>query len=177
MRKRIAGVVLSSIVVSTFVTAWAQTVQINGKVTLKQADGSVTVNDQAMSQSSEISSGSTVKTQQNSSAVVSLGKLGRVEIMESTAVRLDYGNTGATAMLSQGRVRLSTSTGVTVKTDSAEITSNRKGTSHFTVDVVCGDTLVIVQTGHVELRAGNTVKQIAAGGQDTAGQARPGCRR
>ncbi|HEX8119445.1 MAG TPA: hypothetical protein VF521_19355, partial [Pyrinomonadaceae bacterium] len=36
--------------------------------------------------------------------------------------------------------------------------------------------VVSTQSGRVELRAGNTVKQIAAGGQDTAGQATPGTR-
>jgi ferric-dicitrate binding protein FerR (iron transport regulator) len=65
----------------------------------------------------------------------------------------------------------------TVKTGDAEIISNPSRASRFTVDVSCGDTLVSVQSGRVELRAGNSVKQIAAGGQDTAGQARPGCQR
>jgi hypothetical protein len=32
-----------------------------------------------------------------------------------------------------------------------------------------------VKKGTVELRAGSTVKQIAAGNQDTAGTATPGC--
>jgi hypothetical protein len=44
-----------------------------------------------------------------------------------------------------------------------------------TVDTSCGNTLVSVKKGSVELRAGGTVKQIAAGSQDSAGTARPGC--
>jgi hypothetical protein len=44
----------------------------------------------------------------------------------------------------------------------------------FTVDTECGNTLVSTQTGKVELRAGGSVKQIAAGSQDTAGTAKPG---
>jgi len=40
----------------------------------------------------------------------------------------------------------------------------------FTVDVQCGNTIVSTQSGRVELRAGSTVKQIAAGSQDSAGQ-------
>jgi len=47
--------------------------------------------------------------------------------------------------------------------------------NEFTLDTGCGNTLVAVKKGSVELRAGSTVKQIAAGGQDTAGTARPGC--
>jgi ferric-dicitrate binding protein FerR (iron transport regulator) len=156
-----------------------QTMTITGKVTLKQADGTVMVDGQAASLNSGISSGSTVTTAKGSSAVVSLGKLGRVEVMPSTTMKLDYGDTGTTAMLSQGRMRLSTSSGTTatVKTGDAEIISNQTQANKFTVDVTCGDTLVSVQKGRVELRAGGTVKQIAAGSQDTAGQAQPGCKR
>jgi len=157
-----------------------QVTQVNGKVTLKQADGSVMVDGQPAKLNSAISSGSTVTTAKGSSAVVSLGKLGRVEVMPSSTMKLEYGNTGgASAMLSQGRVRVSSSSGVsaTVKTGDAEIISNPSRASRFTLDVSCGDTLVSVQSGRVELRAGNSVKQIAAGGQDTAGQAGPGCQR
>jgi len=157
-----------------------QVTQVNGKVTLKQADGSVMVDGQPAKLNSAVSSGSTVTTAKGSSAVVSLGKLGRVEVMPSSIMKLEYGNTGgATAMLSQGRVRVSSSSGVsaTVKTGDAEIISNPSRASRFTVDVSCGDTLVSVQSGRVELRAGNSVKQIAAGGQDTAGTAQPGCKR
>jgi hypothetical protein len=46
----------------------------------------------------------------------------------------------------------------------------------FVVDVECGNTVVATQAGRVELRAGNAVKQIAAGNQDTAGTAQPGSR-
>ena len=170
--------VFGSIATVVFGAGPYQTMTISGKVTLKQADGSVMVEGQPASLNSGISSGSTITTAKGSSAVVSLGKLGRVEVMPGTTMKLDYGDTGgATAMLSQGRVRLSTSSGTsaTVRTGDAEIISNRA--SRFTVDVTCGDTLVSVQKGRVEWRAGNSVKQIAAGSQDTAGQAMAGCKR
>jgi hypothetical protein len=47
--------------------------------------------------------------------------------------------------------------------------------NEYIVDTSCGNTFVSVKKGQVELRAGSTVKQIAAGNQDTAGQGRPGC--
>jgi hypothetical protein len=47
--------------------------------------------------------------------------------------------------------------------------------NEITIDTSCGDTVVSVKKGHVELRAGTIFKQIATGKQDTAGQARPGC--
>ena len=117
----------------------------------------------------------TVNTEQHSSAVVSLGKLGRVEVHESTSVKITAEPASMTAMLSAGRVRVSSSSGVTAKvtTSDGEIVS--LGATEFIVDVTCGNTFVAVKRGTVELRAGSTVKQIAAGGQDTAGTARPGC--
>ena len=182
MNRRVSSLIVLGLMMATVVFGAHpyQVLQISGKVTLKQADGSVMVDGQPAKLKSDISSGSTVTTAKGSSAVVSLGKLGRVEMMPDSTMKLEYGNTGgATAMLSQGRVRVSSSSGVsaTVKTGDAEIISNPNRAGRFTVDVSCGDTLVSVQSGRVELRAGNSVKQIAAGGQDTAGTAQPGCKR
>lgn len=84
-------------------------------------------------------------------------------------------------MLSQGRVRLSTPSGsatpttATATTNDGSVVSIGRQAAEFLVDVTCGNTFVAVKKGRVELRAGSTVKQIAAGGQDTAGTATPGC--
>jgi hypothetical protein len=182
MNRRISSLIGLCLMTATVVFGARsyQTLTLTGKVTLKQADGSVMIDGQPAKLKSDISSGSTVTTAKGSSAVVSLGKLGRVEVMPSSTMKLEYGNTGgATAMLSQGRVRVSSSSGTsaTVKTGDAEIVSNQSRASRFTVDVSCGDTLVSVQSSRVEFRAGNSVKQIAAGNQDTAGTAQPGCTR
>ena len=165
-----------------FVTAFAvagnsftQAVQISGKVTLKQADGTVTVDGRPAAKGDEIASGATVQTAKGSSAVVSLGKLGRVEVVEETTMKLTYTDSGfAVAMLSQGRVRVSSSSGV-VTTGDGQITTVGRPRTDFLVDTTCGNTFVAVKVGRVELRAGSSVKQIAAGGQDTAGTATPGC--
>jgi hypothetical protein len=65
----------------------------------------------------------------------------------------------------------------TAKTADGEVVTTGDKLNEFTVDLTCGDMFVSVKKGTVELRAGSTVKQIAAGGQDTAGTARPDCRR
>ena len=81
------------------------------------------------------------------------------------------------SMLDQGRVRLSSSSNVTAKvtTKDGEVISTGNQRNEFTVDTHCGNTFVSVAKGTVELRAGSSVKQIAAGNQDSAGTARPGC--
>ena len=77
-----------------------------------------------------------------------------------------------------GRVCVSTSPGfnASVNTKDGVALADSTLANIFTVDVECGNTVVSPQTGRVELRAGSTVKQIAAGNQDSAGQATAGSR-
>jgi hypothetical protein len=85
--------------------------------------------------------------------------------------------TVSVGMLEQGRVRLSSSSNVTAKatTRDGEVISTGNQRNEFIIDTICGNTFVSVKKGTVELRAGSSVKQIAAGNQDTAGQAKTGC--
>ena len=140
--------------------------------------GEVSVNGTSAISGATVFSDSTVTTAKGSSAVVSLGKLGRVEVLPESSLKLSFTETGITGMLDSGRVRVSSSSGisaiVTTKDGSAVADNNQPNV--FMVDVECGNTVVSTQSGRVELRAGNSVKQIAAGGQDTAGTATPGTR-
>ena len=109
---------------------------------------------------------------------MSLGKLGRVEVFPSTTMKLTFADPNvAVAMLDQGRVRISSSSNVSASTttNDGEIKTVGNQRNEYIVDTSCGNTFVSVKKGTVELRAGSTVKQIAAGNQDTAGTARPGC--
>ena len=145
---------------------------------LLQIEGQVTVNGTAAVSGATVSSGSTVTTAARSSAVVSLGKLGRVEVMPDTKMTLSFGDSDVSvSMLDAGRVRISSSSNVAAKvtTNDGQIITTGNQRNEFSVDTSCGNTFVAVKKGTVELRAGSTVKQIAAGNQDTAGTARPGC--
>jgi ferric-dicitrate binding protein FerR (iron transport regulator) len=154
------------------------------------AEGTVTVNGASAISGATVFSDSTVTTAKGSSAVVSLGKLGRVELQSETSIKLTYADSSITvntltagasteAAATQGRSLfvLSTNPGVagTVITGDGQVLTDSTKRTEFTVDMSCGDTLVSVKKGSVTLRAGDSVKQIAAGSQDTAGQARPGC--
>lgn len=140
--------------------------------------GEVTVNGTAAISGATVFSDSTVTTAKGSSAVVSLGKLGRVEVLPESSLKLSFNETGITGMLSSGRVRVSSSSGVnaSVSTKDGTAVADMNQPNVFMVDVECGNTVVSTQSGRVELRAGDSVKQIAAGNQDTAGQATPGTR-
>jgi len=140
--------------------------------------GEVTVNGTSAISGATVFSDSTVTTGAKSSAVVSLGKLGRVEVLPNSTLKLSFTDTGLTGMLSAGRVRVSSSSGVSanISTKDGTAVADVNQPNVFLVDLDCGDTLVSTQSGRVELRAGDSVKQIAAGNQDTAGQATPGTR-
>jgi ferric-dicitrate binding protein FerR (iron transport regulator) len=140
--------------------------------------GEVTVNGTSAISGATVFSDSTVTTAKGSSAVVSLGKLGRVEVLPESTMKLSFTDSGImVSMLEAGRVRISSSSGTSAKTttNDGEAIATGPKMNEFSVDTSCGNTLVAVKKGSVELRAGGTVKQIAAGSQDSAGTARPGC--
>lgn len=155
------------------------------QVGLLTVTGMVRVNGKPAATGDILVSGSEVRTTRGSSAVVSLGELGRVEALPSTTVKLRYDpistthNSASVAIvLADGGVGVSTGEGIVFNVASgmtATRPSSRIQQNVFTVDVTCGTTLVSVAKGKVELRSGHSVKQIAAGDQDTAGQAKPGC--
>ena len=140
--------------------------------------GDVSLNGTSAISGATVFSDSTVTTAKGSSAVVSLGKLGRVEVTEESSLKLSFTDTGVSvSMLDAGRVRVSSSpsSNASVITRDGQISAGGSGRQMFTVDTSCGNTFVSVKVGTVELRAGGTVKQIAAGNQDTAGTATPAC--
>ncbi len=140
--------------------------------------GQVKVNGQSAISGATVFSDSTIETAQNSSAVVSLGKLGRVELLPGSTMKLSFTDAGLMGTLDAGRVRVSTPAGVSasVMTKDGSAMADSKQANVFTVDTECGNTIVATQAGNVELRAGDKTAQIAAGSQDTAGQAAPGTR-
>jgi hypothetical protein len=140
--------------------------------------GQVTVNGQSAISGATVFSDSTIQTAQNSSAVVSLGKLGRVELLPGTTMKVSFNESGITSMLETGRARVSIPAGISamVNTKDGAVVADNTQADAFTIDTECGNTIVATQVGKVELRAGSKVSQIAAGSQDTAGQAAPGTR-
>jgi hypothetical protein len=176
--KRLIAVAFVTLVVGAFVIAGSQQASRANAGKLLQIEGEVTVNGTAAISGATVFSDSTVTTAARSSAVVSLGKLGRVEVFPSSTMKLTFGDPNVSvAMLDQGRVRVSSSSGVnaSVNTKDGNIRTTGNQRNEFIVDTSCGNTFISVKKGTVDLRTGDDVRQIAAGNQDTAGTARPGC--
>ena len=154
------------------------------QVGLLTVTGTVKVDGKPAATGDIVAAGSEVSTATGSSAVVSLGRLGRIEALPSTTMKLRYdvhttshASASIAILLSDGSIKVSAAKEgmVNVETNQSATRASLGAEKVFTVDKTCGITLVSVAEGKVELRFGHTVKQIAAGGQDTAGQARPGC--
>ena len=154
------------------------------QVGLLTVNGTVRVNGKPAATGDIVAAGSEVQTATGSSAVVSLGKLGRIEAWPSTTMKLRYdihttshASASIAILLGDGSIKVSAAKEgmVNVETRDTATRASLGAEKVFTVDKTCGNTLVSVAEGKVELRFGHTVKQIAAGGQDTAGQAKPGC--
>ncbi len=140
--------------------------------------GQVTVNGQTAVSGATVFPDSTITTAASSSATVNLGKGGRVELMPGSSLKLSFTDTGIMGSLNSGRVRVSNPAGISavITTGDGSAVADTNQADVFTVDVECGNTVVATQTGKVELRAGNTTKQVAAGQDATAGTAQPGTR-
>jgi hypothetical protein len=176
----VLALVLFLLIASAIVVVGSNSFQASQKNQgkLLQSEGQVSVNGTAAISGATVFSDSTITTAARSSAVVSLGKLGRVEVLPSSTMKLVFSDTNVSVgMLDQGRVRISSSSNVTAKvtTRDGDVISTGNQRNEFVVDTSCGNTFVSVKKGSVELRAGSTVKQIAAGSQDSAGTATPGC--
>lgn len=179
-RMPVLALVLFLLIASAIVVGGSNSFQESQKnqEKLLQIEGQVSVNGTAAISGSTVFSDSTITTAARSSAVVSLGKLGRVEVLPSSTMKLVFSDANVSVgMLDQGRVRISSSSNVTAKvtTRDGDVISTGNQRNEFVVDTSCGNTFVSVKKGTVELRAGSTVKQIAAGSQDSAGTATPGC--
>lgn len=140
--------------------------------------GEVNVDGAKAISGATVFSDSTISTSEKSSAIVTVNNLGRVELLPNSSMKLSFNDGGVTGTLDAGRARVLTQQGsmASVATKDATVVASNEQAAAFNVDVECGNTAVTTTAGKVELRAGDTVKQIAAGSQDTAGTAVPGTR-
>lgn len=137
--------------------------------------GQVTVNGEKVTSGGTIFTDSTIITADQSNASVNISKLGRVELAPNSSLRLSFADNNLNAMLETGSAHVSTLAGITVNLttkDGSVVVDGSKATS-FTVNASRGRTSVSTEAGLAQLRAGSTVKQIAAGESATAGMPTP----
>ena len=137
--------------------------------------GQVTVNGQKVISGGTMFSDSTISTADQSTASVSLGKLGRVELAPNSNLRLSFSGNSINAMLETGSAHVATLAGITVNLttkDGAVVVDGSQATS-FTVNASRGRTSISTESGLAQLRAGGSVKQIAAGESASAGSPNP----
>ena len=144
----------------------------SGEVTVS---GQVTVNGQKVISGGTLFSDSVIVTSDNSSATVNISKLGRVQLAPNSTLTISFTDKALTGQLDSGIANVSTLAGISVNLttkDGSVVVDGSQATS-FSVNAKRGTTLVSTLAGLVELRAGGTVKQIAAGESGTAGTPNP----
>lgn len=137
--------------------------------------GQVTVDGQKMFTGGTVFSGSTITTDEQSNASLNISKFGRVQLSPNSSLRISFSEKSLTALLEAGTATVSTLTGITVNVttkDGTVVVDGSKATS-FTVTAARGRTSLSTQAGMAELRAGGSVKQVAAGSSATAGTPNP----
>lgn len=172
-RKSIAaGVAVAVLSVYSMVVLAAPGAKASGELSVS---GQVTVNGQKVISGGTLFSDSTINTADQSSASVSISKLGRVELAPNSSLRLSFAGNSLTALLETGSAHVSTIAGITVNLttkDGSVLVDGSQATS-FTVSASRGRTSISTESGLAELRAGGSVKQIAAGESATAGTPTP----
>jgi hypothetical protein len=136
--------------------------------------GQVTVNDQKVISGGTLFSDSVIVTSDNSSATVNISKLGRVQLAPNSTLMLSFTDKAITGQLDSGIANFSTLAGVAVNltTKDGSVVADGSQATSFTVNAK-RNTAVSTIAGNVELRAGGTVKNIAAGESGTAGTPNP----
>ncbi|HWS55786.1 MAG TPA: FecR domain-containing protein [Pyrinomonadaceae bacterium] len=154
--------VLNLVTAAAFASGGAAPVRDAGVLT---ADGAVTLDGAPATTGRTFFSGSRLTTAPGARALLSLGKLGRLELAAESALRLDFSAGGVTGGLDEGGVRVSAPRGATARvvTADASVEGDANAAALFTVRFEGGATLVSVQAGRVELRAGGVARPVNAG--------------
>lgn len=142
-------------------------------------NGNVTVNGQKVISGGTLFSGSAIVTADDSRAIVSISKMGRIELAPNSSMTLNFTDKAVTGMLDSGIAHVSTLAGISVNltTKEGSVVADGSQATSFTLDTHQGNTVVSTEAGLVQLLAGGTAKQIAAGESGTAGvpQTKDGC--
>jgi len=172
-RKSIAAFVAIAVLsVYSMVVLAAPGAKASGELSVT---GDVSVNGQKAISGGTLFSDSTIVTADKSNASVNISKLGRVELAPKSNLQISFTGNSINAVLESGTAQFSTLAGVTVNLttkDGTVVVDGSQATS-FTVNASRGHMSVTTSAGVAELRAGGTVKQIAAGESATAGMPSP----
>lgn len=128
--------------------------------------GAVTLDGAAATTGGTFFPGSEVTTAPGGRALLSLGRLGRLELSEESSLRLDFSaEEGFTGGLGAGGLRVYAPAGAPARvvTPDAAVEADAGLAALFSVRFEGGETVVSVQSGRVELRAGGAARPVAAG--------------
>lgn len=172
LRVFVAAAVLNLATAAAYASAGPPAAPAAGQLT---AAGTVTLDGAPATTGRTFFSGSSLTTAPGARALLGLGRLGRLELSEESSLRLDFSAEGVTGGLGAGGVRVYAPAGAPARvvTADAAVESDAGLDALFSVRFEGGETVVSVQSGRVELRAGGVARAVAAGASvSSAGGAR-----
>jgi ferric-dicitrate binding protein FerR (iron transport regulator) len=127
--------------------------------------GVVTVDDVRAVSGQTIFSGNNIVTGNKSSSILELGSLSRLTLSEQTELALDFSATSISGWLRQGEIRvfLPSARALSIATPDGVVVTDSSQPAVFSVQLEADATRVSVDTGRVELRAGNNGRVLASG--------------
>ena len=141
--------------------------------------GTVTVDGTLATSGHTLFTGSRIVIAEESQSIVDLGAGTRFVLAAETDLTLDFSKTNIAGALGKGKLRGFVPAGLplTVKTEDAELTTDSSEPAAFIVQVVGKKTMITVQKGRIEVRAGERMQSLGAGqafsSAGSAGQTEP----
>ncbi|MDX6559607.1 MAG: hypothetical protein QOF72_2656 [Blastocatellia bacterium] len=138
-------------------------------------DGVVTINGARATSGQTIFAGSSITTKKQSETILNLDNRARLRLDEETAFVLESSRSGIFGSLDSGGVRGFVPAGIRaeIKTADASLAPDPAQPAAFTIKVESCSTTLSVQTGRVEIRAGNSVRSISAGESFSTAESAP----
>lgn len=139
---------------------------IGGVVTI---DGSLAISGQTLF------SDSSIVTAERSESTLYLGNLTRLKLYAESTLTLEFSRSTLSGSLEKGSLRGFVPIGVRAEivTADASIATDPDQPTAYSIQVEPGSTTISVETGRVEVRAGNSLRSITAGESFSTGYSTP----
>jgi len=149
-------------VTATPVAAAGERARPSGEIT---SFGEVQVDGLGAASGATVFPGSKFTTAKKSRAIINLGAAGRVRLSPETASTINFGERSLEGALDAGIITVSKPEAVTSRftTKDVEVLADKDSEAVFTLNVTGGNTVVKAVAGHLEVRAGETRRLLAAG--------------
>jgi hypothetical protein len=175
--RRATALLIAAAVLNLYVTASsaAPNLKLKSVIGTVTATGVVQVNESPVIPGQTLFSGSSIRTFREAESMLELGNQARFKLEAETSLMLESSKLGLSASLNNGTVRVFVPGGIrsAITTSDASITTDSNEATVFNVMTDSCNTTVSVQTGRLEVRAGNKLRFVSSGERLSTGAPGP----